>query len=176
MTSDPLTQHSHEQWLADCYGDMRRLARRLIASDAMQAQLSATDLANEAVLRLLGAQGVGGAERAHQLAIAARTMRRVLIDEARKARAAKRHVPAFVTTVPGMGALVDLEALDEALAALALYSREHADIVEMRFLLGLSVEETADASGIPARTVKRRWQAARLWLLDYLGNDAGPRA
>ena len=61
-----------------------------------------------------------------------------------------------------------MEDLDRALAALEAFSAEHARVVELRFTLGLTVEETAKATGLPERTVKRRWQAARAWLIDYL--------
>jgi DNA-directed RNA polymerase specialized sigma24 family protein len=101
-------------------------------------------------------------------------MRRVLIDEARRARAAKRVVPPILTQFPGGGRdeVIGVEDLDGALAALADFSAEHARIVELRFTLGLTVEETARATGLPERTVKRRWAAARAWLLDYLAVGA----
>lgn len=164
-----------EQLLAACYADMRRLARRLIAGDGMEAALGPTDLANEAALRLIQSRSLAATDQGHMLAIAAQTMRRVLIDEARKASAAKRRAPTIVTAWPGGTGLVGIEDLDRALAALAQFSAEHARIVELRFTLGMSVEETARATGIPERTVKRRWQAARAWLQDHL-KDSGVTA
>ncbi len=159
-----------ERLLAQCYDDMRRVARRILAGDGMAAALQPTDLAHEAAIRLiLSDAGILAENRGHMLALAARTMRRILIDEARKAGAAKRHAPTLMTAWPGAGtALVEISDLDEALGALQTFSDDHAMIVEMRFTLGLTVEETARQTGIPERTVKRRWQVARAWLHDYL--------
>jgi RNA polymerase sigma factor (TIGR02999 family) len=161
--------------LADCYGEMRRIARGLLAGDALKAVYQPTELANEAVLRLLDATAIEVSGRGHLLACAARTMRRTLIDESRKQAAAKRRRPELVTSIPGGGGgdLIPLERLDEALAALARHSPEHAEIVELRFSLGMTVEEAAAATGLAERTLKRRWQAARTWLQDYL--DHGPK-
>lgn len=105
------------------------------------------------------------------LALAARVMRQALIDEVRRARAAKRQPPPMLTKWPGARAdPVELDILDDALRALAEVSAEHAQIVELRFSLGLTVEESAAVTGINARTVKRRWQASRTWLQNYLEN------
>jgi RNA polymerase sigma factor (TIGR02999 family) len=160
--------------LAACYDDVRRIARRVIAQDGMNRALQATELANEAAIRLMGVDRMEINGKAHMLAMAARTMRRVLIDEARKGSAAKRRAPTLITVWPDDPAesLIDIGDLDRALAALETYSADHAQIVELRFMLGLTVEEAARASGIPERTIKRRWQAARAWLLDYLNGDA----
>jgi RNA polymerase sigma factor (TIGR02999 family) len=137
----------------------------------MSAAIQPTDLAHDAAIRLiLTNDDLPIADRAHLLALAARTMRRILIDEVRKAGAFKRQSPALMTQWPGVVSttLVGLSDLDEALAALHDYSEPHAMIVEMRFTLGLTVEETARQTGIPERTVKRRWQVARAWLHDFL--------
>lgn len=159
--------------LALCYDDVRRVARRMIAGDGQRRALQATELANEAVLRLIGAHRLEVANQAHMLALAAQTMRRVLIDEARRGAAGKRRVPAMVTVWPDdpRNQLIDIHALDRALVALEKVSPSHAQVVELRFMLGLTVEEASAATGVPARTIKRRWQAARAWLLDFLGDD-----
>jgi RNA polymerase sigma factor (TIGR02999 family) len=160
-----------EELLAACYEDMRRVARAIMAGDGMRLRLQPTDLVNEASLRLIQSMPGKISDQGHMLAVAGRTMRRVLIDEARRFRAAKRVAPPVMTQFPG-GAqddVIDVEDLDRALAALEVFSAEHARVVELRFTLGLTVEETALATGLPERTVKRRWQAARAWLLDYLG-------
>lgn len=160
-----------ERLLAQCYDDMRRVARRILAGDGMAAQIQPTDLAHDAAIRLiLSNDQLSIEDRGHLLALAARTMRRILIDEVRKAGAAKRQAPTVMTQWPGAQAttLIDLSDLDEALNALQGYSERHALIVEMRFTLGLTVEETSLQTGIPERTVKRHWQAARAWLHDYL--------
>ena len=168
-----------ERFLVTCYDDMRRIARRIVAGDGLRAMIQPTDLVNEAAMRLLQAREVAVGSRGHMLALAARTMRRVLIDEARKASAGKRQRPELVTTMPGwpQSEPIDMHALDRALAALEAFSPDHARIVELRFMLGLSVEETAAATGMAERTVKRRWQSARAWLHDHLadGDDAARR-
>ena len=160
------------EMLAACYNDMRRIARRVMANDPAARILQPTDLANEAAIRLLRANLADVNERGHLLALAARTMRQVLIDEARKSLAHKRQMITMLTLWPGRNnKLVDIEALDEALVALNAFSPEHAQIVELRFMLGLSLAETVAVTGTSQRTVTRRWQAARLWLLDHLNAD-----
>ena len=162
-----------ERFLITCYEDMRRIARGIVAGDGLRAVIQPTELVNEAAIRLLRAREMAVESRGHMLALAARTMRRVLIDEARKASAGKRQQPEVVTIMPGSQTdLVDVQALDRALAALEAFSPEHARIVELRFTLGLSVEDTAAATGMAERTVKRRWQSARAWLHDHLATDA----
>lgn len=164
------------EMLAACYDDVRRIARRVIATDGMNRALQATELANEAAIRLMGMDRMEIKDKGHMLAMAARTMRRVLIDEARKGLASKRHAPTIITQWPDDPStnLIDIHDLDRALEALQATSPEHAQIIELRFMLGLTVEEASRASGVPERTIKRRWQAARAWLLDYLGDDASP--
>jgi RNA polymerase sigma factor (TIGR02999 family) len=162
-----------EAILAACYADMRRIARGLMARDGMARYLQPTELVNEAAIRLLRSNLSGVRDQGHMLAYAARTMRQVLIGEARKALAGKRQPITMLTTLPGDDSdrLIDLEALDRALAALAEFSAEHAQIVEMRFMLGLTLDEIVVATGLSQRTVTRRWQAARLWLLDHVQRD-----
>lgn len=159
--------------LASCYDDVRRIARGIVARDGPNRPLQATELANEAAIRLIGLDRMEIHGKAHMLAMAARTMRRIMIDEARKGSAGKRRMPTLVTTWPDdpSAALMDIHDLDRALEALAEVSAEHAQVVELRFMLGLTVEEAAQASGIAERTIKRRWQAARAWLLEHLGDD-----
>ena len=139
----------------------------------MRHAFQATELAHEAAIRLIGVEADGINGKAHLLALAALTMRRILIDEARKAAASKRQKPVFHTVWPddAAGGVINLDDLDRSLIALAEVSPQHAQIVELRFMLGLTVQEAAQASGIPERTVKRRWQAARVWLQDHLSVD-----
>ena len=156
--------------LAHCYAEMRTTARRLLAGNAMGRVLQPTELANEAAIRLIRASLSLSNDEGHMLATAARAMRQVIVDEVRKASAAKRCEPVLMTAWPaGEGAgLVDMADLDGALLVLAELSPARAKIVELRFMLGMTVAETAAATRIPERTVKRHWQAARAWLLDYL--------
>lgn len=176
MADDAQQPAGESEVLSRCYADMRLMARRILAGNALGRVLQATELANEAAVRLIRAQLSGAADSGHLLAVAARTMRRILIDEARKAASVKRSAPQIMTTWPGeqRGGPVGMAELDQALSALASLSPDRAEIVELRFMLGMTVEETAAATGVPERTVKRRWQSARAWLLDYL-NDANGR-
>jgi RNA polymerase sigma factor (TIGR02999 family) len=161
-----------EALIASCYGEMRSIARRILSGDHSSPILQPTELANESVIRLLrsGLKGIAG--RGHLLATAARAMRQILIDEARKNSALKRRQLPIKTYLPDDPAnrLIDIEAVDRALADLAVHSPAHAEIVELRFMLGLSLAETMAATGISQRTVTRRWQSARVWLLDHIDN------
>jgi RNA polymerase sigma factor (TIGR02999 family) len=161
-----------EDVLVKCYGDMRRMARRILRGNVLGRALQPTELANEAVIRLIRTNLANAQDEGHLLAIAARTMRQILVDEARKSVSAKRQSPVLMTTWPGGDALVDMADLDGALAALAEISPIRAEIVELRFMLGMTVEETAAATGIPERSVKRHWQAARAWLLGWLNEQS----
>lgn len=159
-----------EDLLNACYADMRRMARRILVGDGAGQAIQPTELANEAAIRLLRSDLSGLSGKGHLLAYAARTMRQVMIDEARKQNAGKRQQPKMMTKFPDDPAqeLVNIEDLDRALAELTAHSPDYARIVELRFMLGLSVAETVMATGLSHRTVLRRWTAARLWLLDRL--------
>lgn len=157
--------------IAACYEEMRRIARRVLASPSDRRLLQPTELAHEAAIRLLMLDAAQFESRSHMLATAARITRRTLLDEVRATRAAKR-VPALLTIWPGPAAHVTLDVLDDALKALAEVSPEHARIVELRFSLGLTVEEAAASEGLSPRSVKRRWAAARAWLQARIEADA----
>ena len=146
-----------------------------MAGNALGYVLQPTELANEAAIRLIRTNLSNAKDQGHLLAVAARTMRNILIDEARKQASAKRCPPALHTIWPGAQTetLLDLRELDAALAALHSISPARAKVVELRFMLGMTVAETAQALHIPERTIKRHWQAARAWLLDYLNVHAG---
>ncbi len=151
---------------------LRHIARRQLAGEGAGHTLETDGLVHEAFLRLEGLDRIRWRDRQHVLAMAARTMRRVLIDYAEQRRADKRGGGAG--TVPlddaaAMLAVVDrhadqLQALDEALERLAALNPRQAQVVECRFFVGLSVEETAEALELSAATVKRDWTAARAWL------------
>jgi RNA polymerase sigma-70 factor (ECF subfamily) len=136
--------------------------------------LQATALVHEAYLRLVDAQHVNWQNRAHFLAIAARLMRRILVDVARARRYQKRGgdplqvslSDALRTSEKGQ----DLVALDEALEALAQLNERKSRVVELRFFGGLSVEETAAVLDVSPQTVMRDWKLARAWLRRELGS------
>lgn len=161
--------------LARCYGEMRTMARRILRGNALGRALQPTELANEAAVRLIRSNLSNAQNEGHLLAIAARMMRQILVNEARKAMSAKRHLPTLLTSWPGgeTASLVNMADLNGGLAALAVLSPVRAEIVELRFMLGMTVEETARATGIPERSVKRHWQAARAWLLAWLNEHHG---
>lgn len=153
--------------------ELHRLARSYMAHERRDHTLQATALVNEAFLRLTGAGDVAWQDRAHFLGIAARLMRRVLIDHARR-RAFQKRGGGIVTVaiedvqLPDPASGVDLLSLDRALEALSLVDARKAQVVEMRYFGGMTIQETADALGIATDTVKRDWQVAKLWLLRAL--------
>jgi RNA polymerase sigma factor (TIGR02999 family) len=154
--------------IADCYAEIRRIARRLVKDRAL-AVLQPTELVHEAVLRMLRIEALQVEDRGHMLALAARIMRQALIDEVRKVSASKRQAPPLLTMWPERAeVLVPLDVLDAALEELVKVSADHAEIVELRFTLGMTVDEVAEATGKSPRTIKRRWHAARAWLQRYL--------
>jgi len=135
--------------------------------------LQATALVNEAYLRLIAIEHVQWQNRAHFFAMAARLMRRILVDDARAKGYQKRGAGAPMLSLDE--ALIvpvepahDLVALDEALNALAALDVRKSQVVEMRFFGGLTLEETAEALHVSRDTVKRDWKFAKLWLLREL--------
>jgi RNA polymerase sigma factor (TIGR02999 family) len=135
--------------------------------------LQVTALVNEAFMRLVDAQGLRWQDRAHFLGIAARLMRRVLVDHARARGYQKRGGAAQRVTLTDALAVaqdpsLNLIDLDRALDALAAVDARKAKVVELRFFGGLSVEETADALHLSNDTIKRDWRMAKLWLLRQL--------
>ena len=156
------------------YGEMRVMARRILSGNSLSSELQPTELANEVAFRLLRSRLGEVQDKGHFLALTARAMRQILIDEARKAGSVKRASPPIMTRWPmgGERDVLDIEALDDAEKHLANISPERGQIVELRFMLGLTVEETALYCGLSERSVKRRWQSARAWLLNYLSNSA----
>ena len=159
------------------YDELRRLARRYVRQERAPS-IQATDLVHEAYLRLARDRPRRWQGRTHFLAIAAIGMRRVLVERARARGARKRGGDRVQVTlddalVAAPGATVDLLALDRALSSLAALDARQARIVELRFFGGMTVEETAEATGVSPATVKRDWTLARAWLQRELG--AGPR-
>jgi RNA polymerase sigma factor (TIGR02999 family) len=172
MSPDPVSE-----LMPLVYDELRRIAARYISRERPGQTLQATALVNEAFLRLAAERARPFANRTHFLAIAALSMRQILVQRARARRAAKRGgAPERVTLVEallaGEGRSIDVLALDEALTRLAELDAEQARIVELRYFGGLTVEETADAVGVSPATVKRQWAMARAWLKRSL-DEAG---
>lgn len=151
------------------YRELRRIAGAQMAHERAGHTLQATAVVHEAYIRLAGEQ-VDWQNRAHFFGIAARTMRRVLLDHARQRRAGKRggegarKVDIESELLISDDRLEDVIALDEVLTRLSQMDEQQGRIVELRFFAGLNVEETAEALGISPRTVKREWRLARAWL------------
>jgi len=150
------------------YNELRRLARRCLAGQHHQT-LQSTALVHEAYLRLVGQASLRAESRSHFLAIAARLMREVLVDQARSRNAAKRGANCITIAFDEAVALpkkpeVDLVALDDALKTLTELDPRQSQIVDLRFFGGLSIEETSQVLEVSPATVKREWATARLWL------------
>jgi RNA polymerase sigma factor (TIGR02999 family) len=156
------------------YRDLQRMARAQLRRERYRRTLDTTVLVHEAYLKLVDQDRVSPADRGHFLAICARAMRQVIIDRARRRKAAKRGGaqepitlelgdagPAVEAALPA----AELLALDEALANLERRNERLARVVECRFFAGLTEEETATALGISTRSVQRDWLRARAWLL-----------
>ncbi len=158
------------------YPELHRRAERLLARERPGHTLQPTALISELYLRLVDQRQAQWQDRAHFFAIAARLMRRVLLDHARRHGANKRggHVRPLPLDVVGelpADAPGDLEALDEALGDLAALDATAAAVVELRFFGGMSVEETATVLGSSTATVGRQWRTARAWLHARLAVD-----
>lgn len=158
--------------------ELHQIAERCMAGERAEHSLQPTALVNEAYLRLVDVNRMNWQNRAHFLAMAARLMRRILVDHARSKRSDKRGGGAATITLDD--ALVvsndrgaDLLALDEALDALARVDERKSRMIELRFFGGLSVEETASVLQVSADTVKRDWRLAKAWLLRELHGEAG---
>jgi RNA polymerase sigma factor (TIGR02999 family) len=161
------------------YDELRRLAASYIRRERPGQTLQATALVNEAYIRLISERAHNFQNRTHFLAIAALSMRQILVQRARRRNAAKRGGdPERITLdeqlLPGGGrgpGDVDVLALDAALERLAALDERQAKVVELRYFGGLTVEETADALGISPATVKRHWTLARAWLRRELAQE-----
>jgi RNA polymerase sigma factor (TIGR02999 family) len=158
------------------YAEMRRLAHSYMRKERAGHTLQTSALINEAYIRLVDHKGMRWQNRAHFYAIAALAMRRILVDRARHHLAA-RHGGSSRRVDIDQAALVTAErapeiiALDDALTALAALDARQAQIVEMRYFVGLSADETAEVLGVSPVTVNRDWRAAKLWLLKELQAD-----
>jgi RNA polymerase sigma factor (TIGR02999 family) len=156
-----------EQLVSVVHAELRRIARRCMQGQRPDHTLQATALVNEAYLRLIDVRQMNWQNRAHFLAMAARLMRRVLVDSARARAYQKRGGGMLkVTFVEDLPVEKDASvlALDDALTALAAHDDRMSRVVELRYFGGLSVEETAAVLDISAETVMRDWKLAKAWL------------
>ena len=158
--------------IEEVYGELRRLADAYLRRE-QAASVQATELVHETYLRLLKDKRPVWKNRTHFLAVAAISMRRLLVERARARHAAKRGggqmrvtlTDLLAADLAGEAAELDVLDLDRALAALEAVDARQARIVELRFFGGLSVEEVAETLEVSPATVKRDWTVARAWLL-----------
>ena len=155
------------------YDELHRLAKRYMAGERPGHSLQATSLVNEVYLRLIEVKSVSWQNRTHFLAIAARMMRRILVDFARSYQYAKRggqhqQVTFDECLVFSPESAANLVALHDALDALESFDPRKTRVVELRFFAGLTVEETAEVLKVSQDTVRRDWKVAKVWLLREL--------
>ena len=163
---------ARDQLFTLVYQELQRLARRAMQSERRDHTLQPTALVHEAFLRLADNNAIEWEDRKHFFLIAAQTMRRILVDHARSVRAAKRSGGHRIDLTSNVAVTEenahDILAVDQALARLDTVDSRKRQIVELRYFVGLNVDETASILGINPRTVKRDWHLARAWLHSQL--------
>jgi RNA polymerase sigma-70 factor, ECF subfamily len=185
-------ERAFAQLSALMYEELRQLAQRHLRRERSNHTMQKTALVNEAFVRLVGQQSVDWQSRAHFIGLASKLMRRVLVDYARARLADKRGGGVGVLSLDEMAApepdeapdttptalqhldahtQEEVSAIDQALLRLEQIDERQAQIVEMRYFGGLTVEQTAEAIGISEATVKREWTLARAWLRRELGKS-----
>jgi len=185
-------ERAFAQLSALMYEELRQLAQRHLQRERSNHTMQKTALVNEAFVRLVGQQSVDWQSRAHFIGLASKLMRRVLVDYARARLADKRGGGVGVLSLDEMAApeadeapdttptalqhldahtQEEVSAIDQALVRLEQIDPRQAQIVEMRYFGGLTVEQTAEAIDISAATVKREWTLARAWLRRELGKS-----
>jgi len=185
-------ERAFAQLSALMYEELRQLAQRHLRRERSNHTIQKTALVNEAFVRLVGQQSVDWQSRAHFIGLASKLMRRVLVDYARARLADKRGGGVGVLSLDEMAApevdeapdttptalqhldahtQEEVSAIDQALVRLEQIDARQAQIVEMRYFGGLTVEQTAEAMGISEATVKREWTLARAWLRRELGKS-----
>jgi RNA polymerase sigma factor (TIGR02999 family) len=181
---------AHHELMPLVYDELRRIAARYIGRERPGQTLQATGLVNEAFVRLAAERAREFQNKTHFLAIAALSMRQILVQRARARRAVKRDAGGRQVTLddanagpsslragfermdPDRPGDIDVLALDEAMTRLSAFDPEQARIVELRYFGGLTVEETAEAVGVSPATVKRQWAMARVWLKQAIEGGA----
>ena len=157
------------------YKELHALARRYMRGERSDHTLQATALVNEAYVRLIDVNRIRWQNRSHFLAIAAQTMRRILVEFARQRHRQKRGSDAVRVTIDDVDVAheksADLVALSDALSTLASFDPRMGQVVELRFFGGLTVQETADVLKVSPETVMRDWKTAKVWLLRELSRE-----
>lgn len=170
-------QFALEKLMPVVYEELRRLARHYMNGEKAGHVLQTTALVHEAYLRLIDTKRMRWQNRAHFFGVSAQLMRRILVDHARqhnaKRGAGMEHISIHTDLLSPKGRANDLLALDDALTALAGSDPRKAQVVELRFFGGLSVEETAEFLKLSPVTVMRDWNTARAWLYRELNRSDG---
>lgn len=171
-------RNAESRLISAVYNELHRMAGRYMRRERPGHTLQTTALVNEAYLKLVNQKEANWQNRSHFFAVAAQVMRRILVDYARNRLAEKRGggqqpLPLEEGLVFTQERCAELVALDAALEKLETQDRRVSKVVELRFFSGLSVDETAEALSISARTVKRDWNFGRAWLRAELTPDLG---
>ena len=171
--------HAFERLMPLVYDELQRLASSHLRRERANHTLNTTALVHEAYLNLVGEEAPSWQNRAHFFAVAARAMRHILIDYARRRNRAKRggrhrHVSIDDAALLSEDGVEDLLALDQAMTELEAIDERLCRIVECRHFAGLTIAETADAMDLSPATVKRDWNLARAWLHRALNGDDTP--
>ena len=175
----PRGSQAAETLLPQVYNELRRLAAHKLAREAPGHTLQPTALVHEAWLRLAAQDKQTYANRTHFFAVAAEAMRRILIDRARRRQAIRRggqaqRVDTDALEIAGPAADDQLLALHEALDRFAALEPQKAELVKLRYFVGLTLAEAAEVLGISEPTAKRHWAYARAWLLCQIEHDLAP--
>ena len=162
-----------ERMMPLVYDDLRRVARTHLRGERRGHTLQPTALVHEAWLRLMGGGNATPRNRAQFFAVAARLMRQILVDHARRKQALKRGGGETLIALPDVPAApqpapVDILALDDALGALAAVDPDLVQLVEMKFFAGLTIDETAEAMQVSPATIERDWSVAKAFLYQRL--------
>jgi RNA polymerase sigma factor (TIGR02999 family) len=166
-----------ERLIPAVYADLKKVARAYLRREPAGHSLQATALVHEVYLRLLKMDRLRAENRTHFIAMAARLMRQILVDHARRKRAGKRGGALSLIPIENVSdkdepksgeADVDLLQLDRALDELASFDPQQCQIVEMKFFGGLTIDEMAEALNISSATVEREWVIAKAWLYNRL--------
>jgi RNA polymerase sigma factor (TIGR02999 family) len=165
--------HAADKLLLLVYNELRKLAAHKLANEAAGHTLQATDLVHEAWLRLVGNQNPAFENRAHFFAAAAEAMRRILIDNARRKRTARhgggqQRIDLQELQIACPEQDDQLLAIDEALDKLGAQNQREAELVKLRYFVGMTLDEAAEALSISARTADNYWAHARAWLFREL--------
>ena len=175
----PGDHQAADQLFADVYTELRALAARYLHRERKNHTLQPTALVHEAYMRLVDQAHVDWQGRTHFFAVAAQAMRRILVDHARRRAATKRggnrHRIALDDNLAGeFKRDVDVLELEAALTKLTKLDRRQADMIELRFFGGLSIDQVAEVTGISKRSVEREWTMVRAWLRRELSTSDVP--